>query len=269
MLLLTLTTDKLQIITSAAITLDVHASWVDLSGTTVTPGRTNTAIVTATTTDIVASPGSSTTRNIKTLHCRNKHASLAGDVTVQYFQNSTLIELHKITLNAGEALGYIEGVGFSTLANISALDKKLIVTADVINATLSFADVTGLTAALLSGKHYNFFANLYHVNNASTTGSRFGYNIGAAPTSSIVGTIDTVTPSVTASVHSAGVITARDTAATAQTTGSTSQRLAILSGWVRPSANGIFAIRCASEVAVAAGVTVRAGSWCKIWEATG
>ena len=49
------TSDKLRLTTSGAATVEVHASWVDLNGTTVTPGRTNTAdISTATTTDIVA-----------------------------------------------------------------------------------------------------------------------------------------------------------------------------------------------------------------------
>jgi hypothetical protein len=56
MLLLASTTDKIQVITSAAGQVDVHASWVDLSGTTITAGRTNTRISTATTTDVVGAP---------------------------------------------------------------------------------------------------------------------------------------------------------------------------------------------------------------------
>lgn len=39
-----------------------------------------------------------------------------------------------------------------------------------------------------------------------------------------------------------------------------------LSGYIQPSANGTFAIRCKSEIAVAAGLTVKAGSWLRIWE---
>lgn len=116
MLLLVATTDKLQLITSAAVAVDVHASYMDYNGSTVTPGRQNTAISTATTTDIVGVPGASTQRNIKTLNARNKSASSAVDVTVQYNQNATLFEMHKVTLRPGEALEYIEGVGFFTLA---------------------------------------------------------------------------------------------------------------------------------------------------------
>lgn len=56
------TSDKLQVVTDVAGSdIRVHASWVDLNGTTVTPGRTNTpGITTATTTDVVASPAAST-----------------------------------------------------------------------------------------------------------------------------------------------------------------------------------------------------------------
>lgn len=229
-----------------------------------------TAITTATTTDVVAVPGSGVERNVVELSVRNKHASLATDVTIQLNANATLYEIIKITLNPGETLEYIEGVGWFTLTNPAALNKKLLVTADVTFATAAtWADITGLTCPLLNGKNYNFVAHLYHINNATTTGSQFGVNIGAAPTSLQIATIDTVTASVTASVHSAGAATARDTAATAQTTGSVAITMAILSGWIKPSADGTFAVRATSEVTVASGLIVKAGSWCRIWEATG
>src|SRR5687767_16010848 len=108
MLFLATTTDSLELVTSAAATVDVHASFMDLETTTdvVTPGKQNTAITTATTTAIVDAPGSNTTRNIKTLTVRNKHASLACDMTVVFDQNATNFELHKVTLQAGEMLEY-------------------------------------------------------------------------------------------------------------------------------------------------------------------
>jgi hypothetical protein len=58
MLLLTSTSDKLQIIsiiTSQAASIDVHASWVDNASNNITPGRTNSVITTAATT-IIAAP---------------------------------------------------------------------------------------------------------------------------------------------------------------------------------------------------------------------
>jgi 3D (Asp-Asp-Asp) domain-containing protein len=62
MLLLTSITDKLQVITSAAGKVDVHADWIDYAPAAspqVSAGRTNTPITTAATTDVVASPGAS------------------------------------------------------------------------------------------------------------------------------------------------------------------------------------------------------------------
>ena len=118
MLLLNVTTDKLQVITSAAVTVDVNASFIDITNADPpamkgsTSGRQNTAITTATTTDIVAAPAASTVRNIKAINIRNKHASTAVDVTVQFNQNATLFELFKENLLAGEELQFVEGEGF-------------------------------------------------------------------------------------------------------------------------------------------------------------
>src|SRR5580765_3051283 len=111
MINLALTTDKLQIITSAASTIDVHASWVDDVSDAMTPGKTNTAIASATTTDVVPAPGSGV-RNVKLLSARNRDAALSSDVTVQYNANGTLYQLFKCTLQIGEELIMREGVFF-------------------------------------------------------------------------------------------------------------------------------------------------------------
>jgi|SRR5262249_6178827 len=112
MILLASTSDQIQIITSAAATIDVHATWVDTLGTTITPGRTNTGISTAATTTVVGSPAGSTQRNVKTLHARNKHATLACDVTVQHTDGTTIVRLYKITLTPGTALEMTDQGGF-------------------------------------------------------------------------------------------------------------------------------------------------------------
>lgn len=130
MLLLTATTDKIQVITGQAVTVDVHASYVDASNAVPpvvqgdTMGRTNTAISTATTTDIVAAPASGDVRNVKTIHIRNKSASSSVDVTVQFNQNATLFELFKATLRAGDHLEYVEGIGFFVVAAAVSITNK-------------------------------------------------------------------------------------------------------------------------------------------------
>lgn len=266
MINLSLTTDKLELTTDSAATLDVHASWADYASGSVTPGKTNTAFSSPSTADIVPVPGASTVRNVKKLNIRNKDAALSVTVTVKYNQNGTVFELFKTILSPGDVLVYTEQLDFYVITGTAKLNAMLVVTNDYVNATTSFTDITGLTIGLKSGKKYVFMAELIHINDSTTTGSQFGYNIGAAPTVSIVGTIDTVTPSVTASVHSGGVITARDTAITAQTTGAATQRLAHIAGYIQPSADGTFAMRGKSEVAVAAGLTVKAGSFLHIRE---
>lgn len=272
-MLLLSTTDKIQIITSAVCDLDVVASYIDRDTTSFAveaASTTYTNITTATTTDnIVAVAPAGKVRNVKALNIRNV-TTTPVDVTILIDVSATDYELYKITLTAGQTLQYVDEKGFEVVAAQAYLNRTFMVTgSDYVNATTGFTDITGLTCPLLSGVFYNFEAYLIHANDANTTGSRFGYNIGAAPTTAIVGTIDTVTPSVTASAHSAGVITARDTAVTAQTTGNTGNRLAIITGMIQPSADGTFAMRGASEVAVAAGLTVRIGSWLHIWQPTG
>lgn len=266
MLILALTTDKLQLVTDTTATLDVHVSFQDLSGTTVTPGKQNTAISTATTTDILASPGASTYRNAKTINIRNKHATITASPILVFDANSTDYELHKATLLPGEALEYVEGIGFFTLTSAPKVNVFKRVTSNVVNATTSFADITDLTQALLSGKKYAVQACLFHVGNATTTGASFGYNIGAAPTVSLFGNLQPTTNAVVTGVIACGTITARDTAITASTTSTTGNATTWIGGYIQPSADGTFAMRCASEIAVAAGVTVLAGSWMQVRE---
>lgn len=111
MLLLVSTSDKIQVVTGVAAAVDVHASYVDYDGTTVTPGRKNTAISTAATTDVVASPASSTNRSVKALTIRNKDA-VAVAVTVKHTDGSITVELCKVTLHPEQTLVYLDGAGF-------------------------------------------------------------------------------------------------------------------------------------------------------------
>lgn len=152
MLLLTATTDKFSVITSSTADVHVHASFVDYNGTVVTPGKQNQAITTATTTDVVASPASSTSRNVKAINIRNKHASASNDVTFQFNANGTLFELHKVTLAAGEALTYTEGVGWTKIpvATVDTLLKVLSADATGADSTTAqawFPTAGGVTVA--------------------------------------------------------------------------------------------------------------------------
>jgi hypothetical protein len=102
MLLLTSTSGQLQLLTNAAAIIDVHATWVDTSGTAITPGRQNTQISTAATTVIVPAPAASTQRNIKTVHIRNRGGSVSGGATVQLFDGTTAYPIYNTTLKPGD-----------------------------------------------------------------------------------------------------------------------------------------------------------------------
>lgn len=109
MLLLTSTSDLLSITTATATsTIEVHASYVDVNGTTVTPGRTNTRITAAATTTVVPSPGAGTQRNIKGLYVTNNSAGTPCNVSVNHTDGTNNIELMQFVLLPGENMGYRE-----------------------------------------------------------------------------------------------------------------------------------------------------------------
>ena len=117
MLILASTSDKIQLVTSVAGDIDVHASWVDKDGeTTFTPGRTNTIITTAATTDIVAAPTGTIKRNVQTLSVRNVHATLSNTVTVIHTDGTNAVELESTTLAPGQRLTYDDAHGFTVRA---------------------------------------------------------------------------------------------------------------------------------------------------------
>lgn len=191
MLLLTSTSDKIQVVTSASGDIDVHATWLDSASGTVTPGRTNTvAIATATTTDVVAAPAASTYRNVQSLLIRNTHASVSNNVTVRHTDGTNVAEVFKATLGPDEVIQFLDGVGFQVLAAtgavktsqnqganaISSASSAAVLASDVTNnnATANtIADVTGLSFPVTSGKKYRFRFEFQYTSAATGTGSRW------------------------------------------------------------------------------------------------
>lgn len=276
MLLLASTSDKIQVTSSAAVTTDVHASWVDINGTgtTVTPGRTNTSITTATTTDVVASPAASTYRTVKTLTVRNRHASSSQDVTVILTDGTTAIELIKVTLAAGETLHYDESQGFTVkdtegrvktrsdglvAASTNTLNT-VVLAADVTNNNAvanTIADVTGLSFAVTAGETYWFRFVIQYTSAATTTGSRWTINGPAAPTA--LRYTSTYSLTTTTGTINHGVAAYDSPAASNASSAATTSNVAVVEGYVTPSANGTLIARFASEVASSA-IVAKAGS---------
>lgn len=275
MLLLASTSDEIRVVTSAAITVDVHASYVDLASGSVTPGRTNTLISTATTTTAVASPGASTYRTVKTLHIRNRHAATSCDVTVIHRQTGPVdAELVKVTLLAGDALHYDQHNGFTVRDNFGRIKRRedslidaaspdfstVILASDVTNNNASantIADVTALSFAVTSGSTYWFRFFIMYTAAAATTGSRWSINGPAAPTLLIFKSEYSLT--ATSRTINEGLSAYDTPAASNATSATTTSNCAWVEGYITPSANGTVIARFASEVSSSA-IVAKAGS---------
>lgn len=271
------TADKLQLTTSAAVTVDVHVSYADHTTSTddVVAGRQLTAITTATTTDICAGPASGTVRNVKTIHIRNKHASTTVDVTVIYDAAGTDYELHKVSLRAGEALEYVEGIGFFTLeASAASLSRRFVLAADHANSTTTATEVTALTTTTGTGT-FKFQYMLRWQTAATTTSHKvsvnhtgtvsfFLYNALYTDTSATAstGAADQDAIATTAQVYGSFASRAKSTdgkmIGTAVDTANADMFM-VIDGLMQVTVDGSLALWWGSEVAASA-ATVKAGS---------
>lgn len=269
MIFLTGTTKKLQLATSSAATVDVVVDYIEsvaATGVTAAIGSQETAISSATTTDICATASASNIRNVTQITVRNKDASLSCDVTVIIDVSATDYELHKVTLGTGDMLQYIEGVGFFVQTVTAKLNKMLYVTSDSTHPTAAtFAGITGLSLPVKSGRVYAFEACLHHISNATTTGAQFALG-GVAVTFMIAGEIGTILNSATAGTYASGVVTAVDTAIIVETTGAAANAPSWIGGTFQPSADGTMLLKATSEVTVASGLIVKKGSWWHVRE---
>src|SRR5262245_22197632 len=118
MIVLSSTSDIIRIVTAAATTLAVHASFVDNTTTTYVPGRQNTAITTATTPTVVSSPAASTQRHLKHLKI-TQTGGTPGAITVQHFDGTTSSQL-----GASVTLATQESIEFNDLGGWSVLDAS-------------------------------------------------------------------------------------------------------------------------------------------------
>lgn len=280
MIALTATTHKLKLTTGSSTNVDVYISYVDHTSTGATLGDQQTLITTNTTTDILAAPGSSTQRQVKTIIVNNTSA-LSNAIVVKKDISSTEYDLFTVTLGPNEAAHFTDGQGWKVFANSGATKESLnqgnAPTSSSINSVVlgsdqtnnnatpnTLADVTGLSFAVNSGSTYWFRFVIWYTSAATTTGSiwtlngptttLFGYrsswSLGAAGTA---GTdVFTDFPGV-----------AYNTPATSNASSSTQTagqaNIAIIEGFITPSANGTLIARFASEITSSA-IVAKAGS---------
>jgi len=123
MILLTSTSDKIQVITSTAAAIAVHATYIDapkplVPGSSYPPDRKNTLISSATTTDVVLSPGASTARNVKFCSVKNTDGALASVVSIIHTDGTTAATLWGGTLQPGDAVQAGDDGKFLATSNV-------------------------------------------------------------------------------------------------------------------------------------------------------
>lgn len=279
MIVLSQTTDNLQVVLGGAITtnqLECMVSWRDRTSTTFTADRTVTTTNNTTNVTIAAAPAASTQRAIDFISIYNKD-TVNAVVTVKLDANGTEYILCKVTLATTERLQYQEGVGFQVFASTGAVKQSInqganastsgitavILGSDVTNNNAvanTIADVTGLSFSVLATKMYWFKFIIYYTAAATTTGSRWGVNCSAG-TAANLSLISEYSLTTTTTTRNANIQAFDSPAASNATSAATGNNMAIMEGYFIPSANGTFIARFASEVSSSA-IVAKAGSVC-------
>lgn len=275
MIILTETTDKLQIVLQGAITtnqLRVCTSWRDITTTAYTPGRTVANTNGVTDVDIVPAPAASTQRVCDFLSVYNSDTANAV-VTIKFDANGTEYELCKVTLGVAERLEYHDGHGFRIFANNGSIKttysngsqasssalQTTVLGSDVTNNNAvanTIADVTGLSFGVTSGLLYFFRFVIQYTAAATTTGSRWTIN-GPGITSLIYHSQYSLT--TTTNTLNEGLSAYDSPAASSASSAATGANVAIIEGFIKPSADGTVIARFASEVSSSA-IVAKAGS---------
>lgn len=111
MILLDATSKKIVATTSSTSSLDIVASYVDLTTTGWAGGSADQNVASATTVDVVTAPGALTTRKIAYLSFANK-GTASQTVVVSVNISGTLRQLTSAVLQRGETLIYVDGKGW-------------------------------------------------------------------------------------------------------------------------------------------------------------
>lgn len=278
MILLTSTSDELRLVTSDASSIDVQSSWAERAGSTVTPGRTNTLISTAATTVIVASPGASNQRTVKTVSIRNRHATQACRVTVVHRQSGpTDAEMLSALLPPGSSLCYDEHnkwrvmrapYGFRskrselqiTAPTVGVLYTHVLAN-DVVNANATanrLKEVRELGFWVAEGTRVWFRYALMYTSAATTTGSR--WTIYGPGSTTALRYESEYSLTATSKTQNQGVSAYDSPAASSASSAATGANIATLQGWIdTPTCDGLVFPRFASEI-LSSAITLKAGS---------
>jgi hypothetical protein len=184
------TTDKLQIGRSSAADIDSVINWgefVKATGVPVNFGSQRVAFASAATGDALDAPGANNFKSMISATWRNKHASLACDVEVILDQNATDFSIWKETLQPGETLEYIQGIGYFRGGMTSTLGDLLVKVLDADAAGQNIATVqpwfpSGGAVQVEAGTVYLFEGAFSSVRAAGATSHTTGISFGGTAT---------------------------------------------------------------------------------------
>jgi len=122
-----------------------------------------------------------------------------------------------------------------------------------------FANVTGLSFAVVSGNTYRFYALITYTSAATSTGSKWSISV---PATTYLGYRSIYT--LTATTLTSNFLSAGDLPAACNATSVATGNIAEISGIIIPSANGTVQVRFATEIKDSA-ITAKAGSILEWW----
>jgi hypothetical protein len=226
---------------------------------------------------LVSSPASGVQRGVDLISVVNTDTG-AGVVTIRYNDNGTTYALASYSLGAGEKLEYTSANGWRTFANSGAIKQSLnqgnspvtseasrsVLASNVVNNNAvanSLQDLTGLSVPVNSGNTYYFRFVIKYTSELTTNGSRWTLygptftDLTAVSRYSLAATTQTFS-----TVNSYAFPTASNTGSA-----STLGNIALIEGFITPSADGDLIIRFASELANRA-ITAMAGSFVEYFQ---
>lgn len=276
MIVLTETTDNLQLVLSGAPASQqprAMSCWRDINTTDYTPGRTLINANSSTDVNIVPAPSSGFRRVVDFISIFNQDTA-SVTATVKLDANGTEFNLVTVTLAPGERLEYADGVGFRVLNTTGAAKTALnqgasptastfstaVLASNVINNNAvanTIQDVTGLSFPVVANRRTYFEFNILYDAAATTTGSRWSIS---GPTFSRLVYGSEYALTTTTTTRNA-LLTAYDLPAASNATSAVlSGNLAIIWGFIEPTADGNVTARFASEV-ISSAITALAGSF--------
>lgn len=277
MIALANTTDKIQINLKNAFSSnrpEFISSYKNYPANNVFPNRVVGLVAGTTYVDVTPSPIVGEQNVLETFSIKNTD-TINHVVTVMYNASGDLFTLFQATIAPNESIEYNNGWRvFATSGAIkqsinqgdnaiTSLMSAVVLGADVINNNAvanTMANVTGLSFSVLANKTYWFKFVIPYTAQATTTGSRWGVNASAGLATNLSFkseyslTATTITPNAN--------VQAFDSPATSNaTSASLLNNMCIMEGYFKPTADGTFIARFASEVAGSA-ITAKAGAVC-------